>query len=385
MNYKLSKSVHLSDYANGRLRCRISGMSVDGSEIHRQVALHFKDPASWDTYPDKGSAAAQAFADLCEAKMILKADATRDPGLVRPETTMFEVPFRALKDISEGEIVFVGAPLDIGTTGYPGARYGPDALRAASVERFQCQIDLKRGTMIGWNAPSLGGGILDGARLSDAGDVPYEPGEPAENYYQRLRDTVGQIFRARAFPVVLGGDHSITYATVPDEPAALVHLDAHCDLAERVEGHCHHHGNFLRRLLDEDRVSEVHHLGLRETAGWDTLNAGTSARSVGDLEVEDWPQDIAGKTCFVSLDVDVLDPSVLPATGTPVIGGLTLRQLCQVLALIAQVSKPVGLDIVELCPIRDDSGLSERSVIEALLCFLAVLHAKTSPQKSLQT
>ena len=373
MKYQLSENARLTDYVGGRLTSDGAYHSVLASDLAKAIALHFREANDWAAFSDESDAAQALFDDLLEAGIVKSVPART--GLLRPEVTMFDVPFRRIEDVSGGEIVFLGAPIDVGTTGYPGARYGPHAIRSASVERFSCKIDIQTGRMIGWNVPSMGGGVLDGARLSDLGDLCFEPGQPVEGYYDHLRQVVGRIYAAGAFPVILGGDHSVTYATVPDDAATLIHLDAHCDLAERRVGHCHHHGNVVRRLIDEGRVGEVYHLGLRETAGWDTLNCGTFAKSVGDLEREGWERNMHGKRAFVSLDVDVLDPSVMPATGTPVVGGLTLRTLCQVLARVVQVTQPVGLDIVELCPIRDDSGLSERNVIEALLGFLSVYHS----------
>lgn len=378
MRYQFLDAARLTDFAEGQILHPATGASVPATPLHRKIALHFRAPALWEDFADPSPDANAAFAEMCAAGLLIDKDAqstASDAQFLRPDVTMFEVPHRQLADIAPGEIVFLGAPIDIGTTAFPGARYGPDAIRAASVERYQCKIDLESGTMVGWNMPSMGGGILNGARLSDLGDFAYTPGQPSEDYYQGLRAAVTQIYAAGGFPVVLGGDHSVTYATIPPEPPALAHFDAHCDLAERVQGHCHHHGNVLRRLLDEGRVRGIHHYGLRDTAGWDTLNAGTQAQSTGDLELEGWSDAIAGERVFLSVDLDVLDPSILPGTGTPVVGGLSLRQLCAALARIIQVTTPVGMDLVELCPIRDSTGLSERMAVEVLLCALGVYHA----------
>lgn len=375
MKVKVSKACLRTDHSGGVIQNSLTGEKVSVTDDVIAILNRFQD---WND-PVAGDDPLQDTFNEMLSKSLLINQEVRLPAdfeeLAKPETTMFEAPWRAIEQVQPGEIAFLGAPLDIGTSAYPGARFGPSSIRSASIERYQCKFDLVSGNMTGWNVPSLGGGVLAGARFCDVGDLPYAPGEPADHYYQRLRTVVQKIYAAKAFPVVLGGDHSITYSTVPDTPVDLIHLDAHCDLAERVAGHCHHHGNVMRRLLDEKRVSQVHHFGLRDTAGWDTLDAGTCAKSIGDMEQPNWDADIIGKRVFVSLDVDVLDPSVLPATGTPVVGGLSLRQLCQVLARIVQNTKPVGLDVVELCPIRDESGNSERVVIEALLCFLAVLHA----------
>lgn len=373
--YRLSDGAHLTDFKNGSIADPATGASVPATEAVRAVAAHFAQAADWSAFPRRDDpACAEAFETLRAAGLLLDHDGAADPAPDPAPQTMFDLPHRRLDDIEPGEIVFLGAPIDIGTTGLPGARLGPAALRTASVERYSADYDVATGRMRAWNLPSLGGGVLGGARMSDLGDLAHVPGEPAPDYYARLRHVVDRIYAQGGFPVVLGGDHSITYATVPLGIQALVHLDAHCDLAERVPGHCHHHGNVIRRLVEEKAVGEVHHLGLRDTSGWDTLEAGTFARSVHDLALDDWSDRLAGRTVFLSLDVDVLDPSVLPGTGTPVPGGVSLERLCTVLARIVALTRPVGLDIVELSPILDSSRNSERTAIEVLLCFLAIYH-----------
>ncbi len=373
MKLKTKQGLRLTDARNGSLYDPATRRSVPADRMERVIAAFFQSAADWHSFPEAGTEDAIAARDrLKGAGLLVHADDPPDFGLAHGDLTMFGVPARLLDEVENGEIVFLGAPFDLGTTAYPGCRFGPTALRMASTERFECQLDLETGRMSAWNMPTLGGAILGGARLSDIGDLTYQAGEPVETFYARLRSVMSRLYEKGAFPVVLGGDHSITYSTACPAADTLVHLDAHCDLAERVPGHSHHHGNVLGRLIDEGFTPEIHHFGLRDTGGWDTVQSGTFAKSVGDLELPDWADGIQGKAAFVSLDVDVLDPSVLPGTGTPIAGGLSLTRLCQVLTQVAAQTRPVGLDIVELCPMRDTSGNSERVAIEALLCFLAV-------------
>lgn len=382
MKLQTAADVFLTDHTNGYLRGSLTNQSASATQVNRAIVTFFQSPAPWSDFPDQTATAVAARDDLLSIGLLTKIPPAPDLGILPCGVTMFSAPQRTLKDVTPGEIVFLGAPFDLGTTAFPGCRFGPSALRVASVERFECEFDLQSGRMHAWNVPTLGGAVLGGARLADLGDIGYQAGEPVESYYRRLRAVIDTVCDAGAFPVVLGGDHSISYATLHKSAEALVHLDAHCDLAELVEGHCHHHGNVLNRVLAEGMVSEIHHFGLRETGGWDTVKAGTFAKSVGDLSQPDWADGIRSKRVFVSLDVDILDPSIMPGTGTPVAGGLTLPQLCQCLAKIAATTKPLGLDLVELCPMRDPSGLSERNAIEALLCFLAVYfktHGASAP------
>ncbi|MDW3181519.1 MAG: arginase family protein [Roseobacter sp.] len=219
--------VFLTDYKNGSLCDPATGVTVAAEELERKIVAFFQDPTVWESFPGcKADEAIAARDRLFEAGLLLHHEKTLEPGLSRAEFTMFGVPQRRLEDVERGEIVFIGAPFDVGTTAYPGCRFGPTALRLASAERFQCQLDLATGRMTAWNLPSLGGAILGGARLSDLGDLIYRAGEPVEQYYTHLSDVMSQLYGRGAFPVVLGGDHSITYSTACRKADALVHLDA---------------------------------------------------------------------------------------------------------------------------------------------------------------
>ena len=119
----------------------------------------------------------------------------------------------------------------------------------------------------------------------------------------------------------------------------------------------------------------IFNIGMRDDSDWRTSRELIEVISTGQSSNEtDIFAVIEGKEIFVSLDIDVLDPSIAPGTGTPVAGGLGLRELCEILGRITAKTVPVGMDIVELSPMLDQSGNTERAAVEALLWFLVGYH-----------
>lgn len=389
MRYRIYRETILTDHSGGELLNPATDTRLDATPEALAAIAAFEPPCTLKEAAARlgdavsPEAAEREIARLVETGMILPESPSpsaetvpvpeRGP-LSEPAQTMFGCPFRSLGEIEPGSFVFVGVPLDIGTTGYPGARYGPDALRGASAERFGYQLDPVTRTMTGWYFAPYGGPILQGARMCDIGNLAFEVGESRGRIYARIAETVSAIYRAGAFPVILGGDHSITYATLPPEPVDLLHIDAHSDLASWDSRHFHHHGNVLTRLFQESRVAAIHHYGLRVTSGADCAQAGSHAHGAPDLAGSGWEQSSLGKTSFISLDIDVLDPAFAPGTGTPAPNGLTPEVLLKVLSRLAITTRPRGFEIVEICPMRDTSGQTERIAVEMILAFLGAYH-----------
>ena len=377
MRLRTISNVRLTDFTNGRLENPRNGRSVDATDLAREIALFFRDEGRWTDFPRASETdAVDVLHEMSEVGLVTQAneEVGSEPLLEPVHITMFGAPRRELSDVSPGEIVFVGAPIDFGATGYPGARYGPAALRSASIERYRCEFDLRTNGLKPWNVPALNGNVLSGARMSDLGDVVYRRGSLLESYYTKLRTVLDQVYSAGAVPMVLGGDHSITYSTVKRGVDTLLHLDAHCDLARLHPGDCHHHGNVLSRLVKETIAPRIVHYGLRDTSGADTVNAGTIAFNADHQALSEVLRSVVGRETFISIDVDVLDPAILPGTGTPVPGGFQLRELCQALAAAIEQSNPVGFDLVEHSPMRDETGNSARQLIEVILVCLAVFY-----------
>ena len=293
------------------------------------------------------------------------------------------VPARPLTDLGGAGVVILGAPFDWGTSHRPGARFGPKAIREADYLGF----DGAR--------PHLPTGIdpLEALRVVDAGDVYTLPGDVEESL-DRITTAVETIARAGAVPVVLGGDHTITFADATGVArvhgfgnVALIHFDAHADTGETQFGALYGHGTPMRRLIESGAVPghRFVQIGLRGywpdpgTVAW-MADQGMRSYLMGDIEqrglaavLDEAVANAAGGASgvFISVDIDVVDPGMAPGTGTPEPGGLTSRQLLDAVRRLGRELNVVGADVVEVSPPYDGPGqitafLANRVVLEIL-------------------
>ncbi|OGQ10608.1 MAG: hypothetical protein A2138_00525 [Deltaproteobacteria bacterium RBG_16_71_12] len=193
-----------------------------------------------------------------------------------------------------------------------------------------------------------------------------------------LRDVV----QAGSVPLVLGGDHSITRATLEavaerGEPLHVIHLDAHTDLGEVVPGAGLHHGNVMSVVLAElHHVEAVHQIGLRGVYDAPTHERHDKVRQLGVDGVRngELPRFLDGipehARCWLSLDIDVVDPAFAPSTGTPVPGGLLPHEVKHVVAAAARARRFVGGELVE---VGEPQGPADGTGGVAVACMFAFL------------
>jgi agmatinase len=294
------------------------------------------------------------------------------------------IPTRRFDAVSAGQVVVLGAPFDWGATHRPGARFGPKAIREADY----LDADGSR--------PHLTAGVdpLRELDVVDAGDVPLPVGyiEPS---LTAITDRVHAIASAGAIPIVLGGDHTITFADATgvarahgEGRVALVHFDAHADTGETHFGQLYGHGTPMRRLIESGAVPghRFVQIGLRgywpppETVAWmreqrmrswsmeECVRRGLDA-VVDDAVAWSTTGDVAG--VFVSIDIDVVDPGAAPGTGTPEPGGLQPRELLDTVRRLGRETNVLGADLVEVAPHYDQpmdltARLANRVVLELL-------------------
>ncbi len=296
--------------------------------------------------------------------------------------TMMRLP--AFDDASGLDVAFVGVPFDIGTSNRPGARYGPRAIRAESAL-------LRPYNMATRAAP------FDSLVVGDVGDV-------AINTFN-LQVSISIIERAYdaivgdgAIPLTLGGDHTIVLPILRalvrrHGPVGLVHVDAHADSNDQMFGEGITHGTPFRRaveegLLDGPRVVQI---GLRGTGYTAEDFDWGRAQGFRIVPVEDcWHRSLAPLMhevreqlgpgpVYLSIDVDGLDPSVAPGTGTPEIGGLTSVQALEIVRGLHGLDV-VGGDVVEVAPVYDPSGntaLLAANLLYETLCVLPGVERRT--------
>ena len=272
--------------------------------------------------------------------------------------------FALESSVEQATTVMFGAPYD-GTTSFrPGARFGPAAMRSESfgLESYSPYQDKD----------------LYDYEICDAGDLELPFGGP-EQALALIEEQAEALFAAGKRPLMLGGEHLVTLAPVraalrryPD--LCIVHFDAHTDLREDYLGQPLSHATVMRRchdLLGDGRLFQFGiRSGLREEFDW--AREHTSLHKYNFDGLEQALETIGGRPVYFTIDLDVLDPSVFPGTGTPEAGGVTFPQL---LAAVEQVCKckVIGCDLVELSPNYDHSGMSTAVACKILRELLLAL------------
>lgn len=306
-------------------------------------------------------------------------------SFVHPKMTFAHCPSVNAKDIEDGAIVIAGIGSDQATTGNPGARHGPEKLREVSTRFITYDRDIFTLANRGWYTADTGKIILEGIPFADVGNVVGHLSEDPRAFYERCHQAAIAIHRRKAFPVFIGGDHSISAPLIRacgevHGKLTLIHFDAHTDLAEWDSNVSHHHGNVMSRALHENPGLEIHQFGIRGFAG--TPSHNDRCHVVRQREINADLDDIMkrriphGRTCYISLDVDVLDPSVAPGTGTPVPIGMMPDMMLHLLEAIARQNRIVAIDVVELCPCLDRGDMTTNLVFHILMCLLGWAHEK---------
>ena len=291
--------------------------------------------------------------------------------------TFFGAPGVSDLDALDVQVAFLGVPYDGGTPqpGIPtGQSMGPAAARLASYDQFEYGSppghDREEGAM-GWYDIEADREYLASVTMADAGDVVIQ-GSDVEGNYARITEAARGIAERGALVVAVGGDHSISYPLgLGMEPLGefdVVHVDAHTDFCDELEGSRLTGASQLRRLAELPFVRNVTALGVRnvvreEVTGMRELEArwATSLDVIehGGAEVvrETVPE---AEQLYVSIDLDVLDASVAPGHSLPEPGGLSYRQLRAILVEVAHRGRVIGFDVVELNPSRDPAGVTAR-------------------------
>ena len=257
-------------------------------------------------------------------------------------------------DFGDLQVAIVGVPMDLGVTNRPGSRFGPRALRA--IERigpYNHVLDV---------APT------HELRVADIGDVPFQSRYRLELSHDDIEKRIGQIVGAGVVPLSVGGDHSITHpilkAVGRKAPVGMIHIDAHCDTGGAFDQTKFHHGGPFRNavldgVLDPTRTIQI---GIRGSAEylWEfsyesgmTVIHAEEVSGMGIPAIIEKARAIVGDgPTYLSFDVDSVDPAFAPGTGTPEIGGLTTREVLELLRGLKGVNL-VGGDVVEVAPQYD--------------------------------
>lgn len=275
-------------------------------------------------------------------------------------TTFARLPRR--EDVEEFDIAVVGVPFDAGVTFRPGARFGPGAIREAS-------------RLLRPYNPALDVAPFARCQVVDAGDLACNPFDIAVAL-REIEEGITELVADGRKVMVLGGDHTIALASLRalhkvHGPMALVHFDAHLDTWGPYFGQPDTHGTPFRRAIEEGLLIKERsaHVGIRGSLYSaddlaDDAELGFTIVHARDFHTMSFT-DIIGRIdervgdgpLYISIDIDVLDPAHAPGTGTPEAGGLTSREL---LELLRGLSKKhlVGADVVEVAPAYDHASVT---------------------------
>lgn len=271
-------------------------------------------------------------------------------------------------DYGSARAVIYGMPMDYTVSFRPGSRFGPGRIREASVglEEYSPYLDRDLADLC----------------YFDAGDLPLPFGNAARSL-DMIGDYVAGLLADGKFPLGLGGEHLVTWPVVkaiharyPD--VALIHIDAHADLREHYEGEPLSHATPVRKIAGLIGGHNVYQFGIRSGTREEFHYAREQLHFHPFDVLEPLKKrlpELAGRPVYVTIDIDVLDPSCAPGTGTAEAGGITSRELLAAVHAIAHSDvRVVGADLVEVAPVYDPSEQTQitaaKLVREMLLGFV---------------
>ncbi len=274
------------------------------------------------------------------------------------------------KDVTKSDLIISGVPYDLAVTNRPGARFGPRGIREAS-----SQIAWKGATWP-WNFDPFT--VLS---TTDYGDCDIDHGYP-DKIPETIEKHARHLLSSDAKILTMGGDHFIAYPILKaihekHGAVSLVHFDAHSDTwaeeDERIDhGTMFYHAARLGLVKPERSVQ----IGLRtdndETHGFNIFDANFVHRNGVDAVIEETLRIVGNNKAYLSFDIDCLDPSYAPGTGTPVCGGLSSWQAQTIIRGLTSINF-VGMDLVEVAPIYDVGEITSLAGASIMLDFICLL------------
>jgi len=277
---------------------------------------------------------------------------------------------RYARDLQGADVAVIGVPFDTAVSNRPGARFGPRAIRAASAQLAWSQA---------WPSPF---DPFEALSVVDWGDVDFDFGHP-DSVPGHIEAAIGSVLQQGTAALILGGDHFTTYPSLAahalhrGDGIALIQFDAHCDTGQD-DGHRIDHGTMFRHAADRGIVDPRHSIqvGIRTTypaTNYTVRDANTVHEAGVEATVHHIREVVGDRPCYVTFDVDCLDPAFAPGTGTPVCGGLSTWQAKAILGRLGGLNL-LGMDVVEVSPPYDHAeitALAGASIALELLCLYA--------------
>ncbi len=277
------------------------------------------------------------------------------------------------KNLEGVDVVVSGIPLDIATTFRSGARLGPAAVRAASVQMNEL--------IHPW-----GFGPCDRLAVIDYGDCWLDSHNP-HTVFSSIYEHAKIILKSNAKMLTLGGDHYITYPLLKAHaekfgaPLSIIHFDAHCDTWPDDEPNSLNHGSMFYKAIKDGLIdpSSSVQIGIRtwneDFMGVNILGADWVHEHGVAAAAQKVHEIVAKRNVYLTFDIDCLDPAFAPGTGTPVAGGLSSAQALAILRKFVGLNI-VGMDVVEVAPAYDHSeitAISAAQIAAEMLCVISAL------------
>jgi agmatinase len=287
----------------------------------------------------------------------------------------------------DARIAFLGIPFDGGTLYRPGSRLGPRSIREASIvygssaEGFGGFYDIEVGRV-----------LLTRALMVDVGDVSIVPSR-SDLSYESITATVGGLIDRGLFVVSAGGDHSVSFPIIRAHSSRrrinIVQFDTHLDFTDEVSGARYTQGSPMRRASELEGVDKIIQIGIRgllnsPVSHMSAIAAGNIVVTTQDLRkmgAEETIRMVPPGDCYVTIDIDLFDPSIAPGTGTPEPGGLGYDEMKALLAALAgrQDVTIRGFDLVEVNPLLDHNGTTALLASRVILDFLGLIFDGDNP------
>jgi agmatinase len=273
----------------------------------------------------------------------------------------------------DADVFVIGLPYDIATSGRAGTRSGPNAIRQAS---SQLRWEEKR---FPWDFS-----LFDRIRLADYGDLEFPVGNH-EEFFNEVEQHYEALLKAGKTTLSLGGDHFVTLPLLRAHhkqygKLAMIHFDAHTDTYAE-EGSTYNHGSMFYHapkegLIDPDKSIQI---GIRteyteSRHEFKVINAAQANDLSADEIIQQIHQRVGDMPCYLTFDIDCLDPAYAPGTGTPVVGGLTTDRALKIIRGLQGLNL-VGMDVVEVAPSYDHAEITALAGASLALEMLYVLAA----------
>jgi agmatinase len=283
-----------------------------------------------------------------------------------------ELPFQScVSDYKESDVVIFSCPMDTTTSFRPGTRFAGNAIR---IDSFGIE----------WYSPYRNMSLKD-YHTCDLGDLDLPIGDVKKSL-SIIEKTTDQIVKDNKKVMMIGGEHLVSYPVIkavakkyPD--LHVIHLDAHTDLREEFFGMKFSHATVIRRVFDVLGPGRIFQFGIRsgDRSEFEWADKGnTKLRRFDLVGLDQVVEQLKNKPVYITIDLDVLDPSIFPGTGTPEAGGITYKELLWAIEQFEKLNNIVGCDIVELAPQLDVSGTSNAVAGKTLRELILLLHSKVN-------